>query len=223
VVVNKEILIERQESIGGLPKVKILWLSPKIYAEGDAAADILSTILSSGKSSRLHKKLVRELEIAQSVAAYQYSLGSQSVYVIDVVGRDGTEPKALLEAVDGVLAEVKAGKLEDKETTRAVNQFETGFFGSLQRLGGFGGKADTLQAYNHFLGDPGYIQKDLDRYRKVTTAEVTAFSNSFLSGSKRVVLFAVPVKKPLPDKPNPKARKGAGKKPSPKAKKGAGK
>ncbi len=192
VTIAKPILIEHAEAIGKLPKLQVVWLTPKIYAAGDAAADVLSNLLSNGKSSRLHKKLIHELELAQSVSAYQYSLGAQSVFFVDVVGRTGVAPKRLLTEVDAVLEEIRQGKVKQQDVERAVNRFETSFFKGLQRLGGFGGKAEKLQGYNHFLGDPGFMARDLDRYRKVSIEEVVAFAKNELDTAKRAVLFAVP-------------------------------
>ena len=51
---------------------------------------------------------------------------------------------------------------------RCLAQAEANFVYRLQTVGGFGGKSDQLNAYNVFIGDPGFFQRDLDRYRQVT-------------------------------------------------------
>lgn len=192
VTLDKEVVIEHEETIGQLAKVMVAWHSPAFFQEGDGVADILSDILTSGKSSKLHKSLVRELEVAQSVQSYQYSLGAQSVFVIEAVARKGVDPKSLLQEIDKTLASVREGDIKVEEIARAVSKFETDFFTRLQTLGGFGGKAEKLQLYNHFLKDPGYLAKDLERYRKVKKESVIDFTTNVLSPEKRVVLFAIP-------------------------------
>jgi len=66
----------------------------------------------------------------------------------------------------------------------------------MERVGGFGGKADQLNYYNYFVGTPDYFQKDLDRYRRVTPAAVQRAARTYLTGPHRVVLSVVPQGKP---------------------------
>ena len=195
VALTREVNLQHAEKVATLPQVTVAWHTPAFYAEGDSAADVLATALAGGKASRLHRRLVRKLQLAQSVSAYQMSMGAQSVFQITATARPGVDPKKLLQEVDAVLAQVRKAGVEQAEVTRALNRYETGFFKGLQRLGGFGGKAEKLQRYNHFVGDPGYMQKDLERYRKVTPAAVKAFAVKYLPADRRVVMTAVPVKK----------------------------
>jgi len=62
----------------------------------------------------------------------------------------------------------------------------------LQSIGGFGGKADVLQNYNHFVGEPSYVAQDLARYQQVTPEKVKQFATDTLRPNARVVLHAVP-------------------------------
>jgi len=192
VALSQEVTLRHDEQVATLAKVMVGWHTPAFFAEGDATADILAATLSSGKASRLHKRLVRELQIAQSVSAYQQSMGAQSVFQIEVTARPGVDPKQLLLEVDAALAKLAEGDVSEAEVKRALNRYETGFFKQLQQLGGFGGRADTLQVYNHFLGDPGYLAKDVARYRAVTPAMVTAFVKDYLAKDRRVVMIAEP-------------------------------
>ena len=80
----------------------------------------------------------------------------------------------------------------------------------LERLGGFGGVADRLNEYNHYLGDPGFLQRDLGRYRQVTTASVKAFAQT-LTKNSRVVVHGVPGTQDLgPEVPKPTPASAAG-------------
>ena len=79
----------------------------------------------------------------------------------------------------------------DAEIERAVAQAEAQFVYQLQTVGGFGGKSDQLNAYNVFIGNPGYFAADLERYRSVTPASVTAAAAG-LALDRRVQLSVVP-------------------------------
>ena len=194
VAVERETVIRHDEPVASLPKVFVMWLSPRIYSESDATADVLASVLSSGKSSRLYRRLVHEKQLAQSVAAYQQSLGAQSVFAIEAIARPGVTTDTLLQEIDAVLDSVRQKGVTLEEVQRARNKFETGLVSGLQSVGGFGGKANLLQTYNHYLGDPGWMGKDLARYDLVTPAMVQAFARDTLAKDRRVVLHAVPPK-----------------------------
>jgi len=175
-----------------LPRVSVAWLTPSIYKPGDADADIVGTILGGGRSSRLFKKLVYEQQIAQNVSASQYSLILGSVFQIDATARPGHTAEELEKAIDQELALLRTQAPTVAEIEQARNSIETGIVGGLERLGGFGGVADRLNTYNHYLGTPDYLEKDILRYRAVTPATALAFAKQYLTPNARVVLHAVP-------------------------------
>jgi predicted Zn-dependent peptidase len=186
------VVLRHEETVGTLPKLFIYWHSPKFFAKGDADLDILSSVLSGDRAARLDRKLVHDLELAQSVAVYQYSLGAQSAYAVEVLGRPGADLERIWKEVDAVLAEVREGGITEAELRRAKDGYLTQFVSSLQQLGGMGGRAEVLQRYNHFLGDPGMIGADYQRLQAVSTQSVQAAVREHLSVDKRVVLLAVP-------------------------------
>lgn len=190
---DEEIVIRHDETVATLPKLVVQWLTPPIFAEGDATADVLASILASGKSSRLYERLVFDKRLAQSVSAYQQSMGAQSVFTIEATARPGVTTDQLLAEIDAVLDEIREKGVTTAEIERARNKFETQTIAGLQSVGGFGGKADRLQAYNHFLGDPDRLAWDLARYDRVDAEEVQRFARTDLAPDRRVVLHAVPV------------------------------
>jgi zinc protease len=192
VKVTRETVIRHDEKVGTLPMVEMVWLTPPYLTEGDATADVLANALGTGKSSRLYKRLVQDKELAQSVSASEQSLGAQSVFSIEAVARPGVSSDALAREIDAVLDEVRRDGIAQRELDRARTRFETQMLAGLQSVGGFGGKADVLQSYNHFAGDPGYLNEDLSRYDAVTPERVRDFAREYLKPDARVVLHAVP-------------------------------
>ena len=175
-----------------LPRVYMAWLSPPIFEPGDADADIVAGILGSGRSSRLYKKLVYERQIAQDVSAYQQSLVLGSIFQIEATARPGHTVGELEQAINEELAELKMLPPALGEVERSRNTIETYMIGGLERLGGFGGVSDRLNSYNHYLGTPDYLDKDIQRYRAVTPESAQAFAREYLTESGRVVLHVVP-------------------------------
>ena len=175
-----------------LPRVYMAWLSPPIFEPGDADADITAAILGRGRSSRLYRKLVYEEQIAQDVSARQESLILGSIFQIQATARPGHTAEELEQAIDEELAALKMRAPGLREVERSRNTIETAIFGGLERLGGFGGVADRLNSYNHYLGTPDYLEKDVQRYRSVTPASVQEFARAHLATNARVVVHAVP-------------------------------
>ncbi len=175
-----------------LPRAYMAWLTSPILKPGDADADIAATILGGGRSSRLYKKLVYEKQIAQDVSAQQYSLMLGSIFQIQATARPGHTAEELEKAIEEELALFRSKPAETREIERARNGIETNIIGGLERLGGFGGIADRLNSYNHYLGNPDYLQQDVQRYRGVTAATLQTFARDQLAQSGRVVMHVVP-------------------------------
>jgi zinc protease len=175
-----------------LPKVYMAWITSPFFKPGDADADIAATILGGGKSSRLYKSLVYDKQIAQTVTAQQYSLMLGSVFSIEATARPGHTAEELEKAIDEQVSKLRDGGPEANEVERARNVIETRIVEGLENLGGFGGIADRLNTYNHFLADPGYLPKDIQRYRDTTTASVKTFAQEQLAPTARVVIYGVP-------------------------------
>jgi zinc protease len=180
-----------------LPRVTMAWLTPPIFKPGDADADVAADTLGGGRTSRLYRSLVYEKQIAQNVSAYQQSMMLGSVFQIEVTARPGHTPQEIEAAIDEELAKFREAGPDQADVERARNQVETRTIQGLERFGGFGGVADLLNSYNHYLGDPGYLQQDIARYRAVTTASVRAFAQQYLSPTARVVVYGVPGPKQL--------------------------
>ena len=183
-----------------LPRIYMGWLTAPFYQPGDADADLLGTLLGGGKSSRLYKKLVYEQQIAQDVTAYQASSSLQSVFTIEATARPGVKVAALESAIDEELAKLRTEGPTAAELERARNGIETAIIRGLETLGGFGGVADRLNQYNHYLGNPDYLAADIGRYRQATTESVKALAQQ-LTPSSRVVVYGLPGKKVLNDVP----------------------
>jgi zinc protease len=186
-----------------LPRVYMSWLTPAIFKAGDADAQLAANILGGGKSSRLYKALVYDKQIAQQVSATQEPLILGSKFTIEATARPGHTAEELEAAINTELRRFTEKGPEATEVERARNTIESGLIQGLERLGGFGGKADTLNRYEHYLGTPDYLQQDLQRYRAATAQTIKSVAERYLQPSARVVLFAVPGEKKVAAEPQP--------------------
>lgn len=184
-----------------LPRIYLAWLTSPIYTQEDAECDMLAKILGGSKSSRLYKSLVYERRIAQDAVAQQYSLSLGSIFTIEATAKPGVTPEDLETAIDEELDDLCRHGPSDAEVERACNTIESAIIRGLENLGGFGGVADRLNQYNHFLGDPDYLARDLERYRKATAASVQSVARTSLSRHARVVVYGVPGEKVVHEAP----------------------
>src|SRR5207247_10239762 len=106
------------------------------------------------------------------------------------------EPKKAARVIDEEVGMSTQAGTASREVERAQNRCEAKLLSRMERVGGFGGRADQLNCYNYFVGTPDYFEKDLDRYRKVTAADVQQAARHYLVDAHRVVLSVVPQGKP---------------------------
>jgi len=179
-----------------VPRVYNVWHSMKAFADGDATLDVLANVLAGGRSSRLYKRLVYELQIATDVVAFQDGGRIDGKFELWATARPGHDLSELERVIDEEVRKLALAGPTPREVERAQNTFEAQFLSRMERVGGFGGKADQLNFYNYFVGTPDYFQKDLDRYRKVTAVDVQGAVRRYLVDAHRVVLSVVPQGKP---------------------------
>ena len=178
-----------------LPRLYLAWLTPRFYAPGDAALDITSSVLAGGKNSRLYKRLVYEMQIAQDVSAFQQSGALGSQFQIIATARSGHSAAELQKVIDEELDRLRRDGPEPREVQRAVNQVESSFYQRMERIGSFGGKADQLNAYAFAGGGPDYFAEDLARYTSLRPADIQSAAVRWLPADRRVELVVEPEEK----------------------------
>jgi zinc protease len=175
-----------------LPRLYVAWHSPAMFADGDAALDVAADVLAHGKTSRLYQSLVYERRIATDVSAYQHSREMSGLFQMAVTAAAGVALTELDAAVRDTVAGLAARGVTAAELERALAQTEAQFIYRLQTIGGFGGKGDQLNAYNTFVDDPGFFDRDRQRYWDVTSAAVTSAVTQWLMAAPSVSLSVVP-------------------------------
>jgi zinc protease len=188
--VQKKTITDRVQ----LPRLTLAWLTPRHFEPGDATLDIVADILAGGKNSRLYKRLVYELQIAQDVSAFQESMNLSSAFQIVATPRPGHTVEELQTVIDEEIARLQKEDPSAHEVERSLNQIEASFYNRMERLGGFGGKADQINGYFSKTGDPDYFNEDLGRYRALSASDIRAAAEAFLPRDRRVELIVQPEK-----------------------------
>jgi zinc protease len=175
-----------------LPRLYMEWVTPPYYAPGDAEFDLLASILSSGKTSRLYKTLVYDKQIAQDVSARQSSTELSSTFGITVTAKEGVSLEDIEREVDTILDDLLENGISESELEAARTGWESSFMRRIQTIGGFGGRANLLNSYNVYLGDPGRLNWDMERYTEPTVDDVMKFAREYLDMNGRMILYILP-------------------------------
>ncbi len=184
---------ERRETVPDrvpLPRIYTGFRAPSVGDRRLYALEIAAQVLAGGKGSRLHRRLVRDAQVAQDVALFGLGFVSgPSVFV----GWATVRPEAAVEAVEGAffdeLERISREPISADELARARALIETDELGGLQRVGE---RADRLSMYATLLDDPGEINRQLERYLAVTAEDVRAACADVLVPANRVVLTYIP-------------------------------
>ena len=169
-----------------LPRLYMVWHAVPAYSPDEAALDILSSILSSGRGSRLQSKLVYGDQIAQDAGAFNYALEAGGMFITQSTAKPGKTLEEIEKSVNAEIERLKNEPPTADEMARALNSIEARTIYGIQNVLG---KADQMNGYATFVGMPDYFQTDLDRYRKVTPADVQRVAKTYLNGNRFVMQF----------------------------------
>jgi len=184
-----------EDKLAEEPRLILAWKGVRRFTDQEPAGDLLADVLGSGKTSRLYKALVFERQLASGVSASSAALSLGGWFQVTVTAAHGHDIGELLPVVQQILAEVKAKGVTQEEVERAQRNVIANKLRALERIGGFGGRADVLDEYQTYLGDPGFLPRDLARYRAVTPQTLQSFAAQFLGDERRVELDVVPAPK----------------------------
>jgi zinc protease len=174
-----------------LPRSYVAWPTAPIYAADDAAMDVFMQVLGAGKTSRLYKKLVYELQIAQDANAFNQSAQLAGVARMTLTPRPGHTLEEVEKAAFAVLDQALAEGITPKELSRTQTSITAEFVRGMQSIGGFGGLSDQVNEYYDYLGKPDMFRWDLQRYLDLTPASVTATARRYL-GTARLTAHVRP-------------------------------
>lgn len=181
VIVEKQELKETKKIVHKdnvqLPRIYLAWHTDKAFSENDASLDILSEILSSGKSSRLFKSLVFDKQIAQDISSFQYSAKYAGSFIVASTAKPNVDLEEIKKEIFDRINDLIENGINDEELTRAKNGVISSFVFSLQKLDTI---VDHMNHYNFYLGEPNYFAKDLSRYENVSAVDVVKTAKKYL-------------------------------------------
>lgn len=177
-----------------LPRLYLTWVSPRTFAPGDAELDVAASLLSGGKTSRLYKRLVYDLQVAQNVSAFQASAALGSEFRIVVTPKPSADPPQVAldkmkAIIDEELEKLRQTPPDAREMQRVMNGLEAGFYSRMERVNG---QATQLASYFAQTGNPDYFNEDLARYRALSPNDISAAVRRWLPADRRLEFSVLP-------------------------------
>jgi zinc protease len=185
---DNEVRLELEDNVQ-LQRIYLAWVGPPRFDVDEPALDVLISILGEGRSSRLYRSLVYEKQVAREASAYYAAMEIAGEIRVDATVAPGATVEKVEKALFKEIKRLRKKPPSDEEVQRAINRLEAHYVRQMESVGGFGGRADLLNFYNVFTGDPGTVNKDFDRYTKVTPEDVRRVAKLYLvDGRVRLVV-----------------------------------
>jgi zinc protease len=171
-----------------LPRVYYTWHTPRGHTPDDYALRIAAYALAGAKNSRLTQTLVYDRQLATEVEASQNGYRIDGFFQVAATARPGHALPKLQSIIEREVARLATEGPTPRELEQAKNSMEATF---LERLEQVSQKADMLNEYAYFTGDPGYFGKEIAALRRVTRDDVRRVARTYLLAPK-VLLSVVP-------------------------------
>jgi zinc protease len=187
---QREVMYDRV----GQPRLYKVWNVPPGGEADTHYLGMLGQVLSSGRTSRLYKRLVFDDQVATSVSARvsEREIGSQ--FTVVITAKPGQDLANIERIVDEEMARLLRDGPTADELERARTAVGASYVRGLERIGGFGGKSDRLAASQVFQGDPAAWRVGYERLLNATPANLTAAGREWLTDGS----YALEVR-PFPD------------------------
>ena len=170
-------------------KLVVGYHAPALGDFDHPAISLLSEVLFGGRASRLHQRLVRELELASEVRASVGPFHDPGLFELYAAAREGHTAEELLSVIDEELKKVMAEPVSEAEMARASARFELGLLGGLETADG---KASTIGFYEAVLGRPAAAFERLETTRRLTQSDLLRAARRYLDPRQRSVIFVRP-------------------------------
>ena len=174
---DKNILVEHKDNVQ-LDRIYLAWHSDLIFGKDDSSLEVAADILTGSKNSRLYKKLVFDLQIAQDISAFQYSGKFGGQFMIISTARPGTNLNELKKIILDEVNTIASTNVSDKELEKSKNGIKAQFVFAMQNLDTI---ADYLNHYNYHLNEPNSFERDLKRYNDVNKSSLQSAVQNYLT------------------------------------------
>jgi predicted Zn-dependent peptidase len=185
---TKEVRVTTYDKVQ-LPAVVYAYHTPAL-GTGDAyAMDMLQKYLSGGQSSVIYKSIVDQQQLAVDASAFPFALEDNGLFILYGIANAGKKAEDLDKAIDVEIEKAKAGEINDHDFQKIKNQIENDFYSQNSTMQGIAG---NLAEYYTYYKNTGLINTEIEKYNKITKADIKRVANQYLKPENRLVLYYLP-------------------------------
>lgn len=172
-----------------LPAVVLGYHVPKMGSEDWYALQLLTQMLSQGKSSRFQKEIVDKQQKGLAVGAFMIPNEDPGVAFMFGITNAGVTPEEIEKSMLAEIEKVRTGSISDEEYRKLINQAESDFVTQNQRVQGV---VENLATYYTYFRNANLINTELERYTKITKEDLKRVANKYLTKENRLVVYYLP-------------------------------
>ena len=173
------------------PMVVASYRTPSMKTRDARILDMISTVLSDGKSSRLYKKIVDDKKMALQIGAFSYSQEDYGMYILYGMPQGENTAEGIIKEVDDEIVKLQTELLSDKEMEKLKNKYENNYVNGNASVEGI---AENLASFYLLYGDVNLINTEIEMYRSITAQEIRDIAKKYLNPNQRLLLDYVPSK-----------------------------
>jgi zinc protease len=172
-----------------LPAVVYAYHAPALGTQDAYALDMLQKYLSGGESSKFYKSLVDQQQVAVTVATFPFTLEDNGLFITFGVANMGKTFEELDKAMNIEVEKAKTEEISDSSFLKVRNQIENDFYSQNSTMAGI---ASNLAEYFTYFKDANLINTVIEKYQKVSKADLVRVANQYLKPQNRLVLYYLP-------------------------------
>ncbi len=175
-----------------IPAIMQAYRTPSMKTKDSRILDMISTYLSTGRSSVLYKKLVDNKKMALQAGAINLSQEDYGTYILYALPLGKTSLEDLSKEMDAEIVKLQSELISERDFQKLQNQFENRFVNSNSSVEGI---ANSLARYNVLYGDTNLINTEIDIYRSITREDIRNVAKKYLNPNQRLVMEYLPEQK----------------------------
>jgi len=173
------------------PMIVATYRTPSMKTRDARVLNMISTVLSEGKSSRLYKKIVDDKKMALQIGAFSYSQEDYGMYILYGMPQGTFTSEDIVKEIDEEVVKLQSELLSDKEMQKLKNIYDNNYVNGNSNVEGI---AENLASFYLLYGDINLINTEIEMYRSITAQEIRDVAKKYLNPNQRLILDYVPSK-----------------------------
>ncbi len=172
-----------------IPMAMVAYRTPSMKTRDARVLDMISTLLSDGKSSRLYKKMVDDMKMALQIGALNFSQEDYGLYILYGLPMGNNTPDQMIAEFDKEIERLQTELISEKELQKLQNIYEKQYVDNNSTIEGIAG---NLATYHMLYGDVNLINTEIDIYRSISREEIKTVAKKYLNANQRLIMDYVP-------------------------------